>query len=72
MKSQRHSKMATDLAKLIVYLDPQVKERFAELAKVEYRTMSKYAAYLIEKAVREAEESGLLPPESPATRSEEK
>jgi len=64
--------MATDLERLIVYITPETKERFAELARIEHRAMSKHAAYLIEKAIQEAEEAGILPAEDRTGRDREK
>ena len=54
--------MATDKAKLMVYLDPSYKEGLSKLASRENRSMSNYVETLIMEAVDKARASGTLPP----------
>ena len=54
--------MATDKAKLMVYLDPSYKEWLGKLAAAQNRSMSNYVETLIIETVDKAVESGELPP----------
>lgn len=56
------SGMATDKAKLMVYLDPSYKEWLGKLASTQNRSMSNYVETLIIERIDEAIESGELPP----------
>ena len=54
--------MPSKRPRLIVYLTPDVKERYEQLAKARNRTASNLTETLILKAIWEAEQSGELPP----------
>ena len=54
--------MATDKAKLMVYLDPGYKEWLGKLAATQNRSMSNYVETLIIETVDKAVQSGELPP----------
>lgn len=54
--------MATDKARLMIYLDPSYKEWLGKLAAEENRSMSNYVETLIIETVDEAIRSGKLPP----------
>ncbi len=54
--------MATDKAKLMVYLDPSYKEWLGKLAAAQNRSMSNYVETLIIETVDKAVQSGELPP----------
>lgn len=54
--------MATDKAKLMVYLDPSYKEWLGKLAAAQNRSMSNYVETLIIETVDKAIQSGELPP----------
>jgi len=54
--------MATDKAKLMVYLDPSYKEWLGKLASAQNRSMSNYVETLIIETVDEAIQAGMLPP----------
>ena len=56
------SGMATDKAKLMVYLDPSYKEWLGKLASTQNRSMSNYVETLIIERIDKAIESGELPP----------
>jgi predicted HicB family RNase H-like nuclease len=60
--------MATDKAKLMVYMDPTYKEGLAKLAAIQNRSMSNYVETLIIEAVDKAIADGNLPgqPQPPA------
>jgi hypothetical protein len=61
-RSAYDSCMATDKAKLMVYLDPSYKEWLGKLAAAQNRSMSNYVETLIIETVDKAVESGELPP----------
>ncbi|MEM7066775.1 MAG: hypothetical protein AAF572_26865 [Cyanobacteria bacterium P01_B01_bin.77] len=54
--------MPSKRPRLIVYLTPDVKERYEQLAKLRNRTASNLTETLILKAIWEAEQSGELSP----------
>jgi predicted HicB family RNase H-like nuclease len=57
------SDMATDKAKLMVYVDPKYKEGLGKLAALENRSMSNYVETLIIEAVDRAIQEGKIAPE---------
>ena len=57
-----NQEMPSKRPRLIVYLTPDVKERYEQLAKMRNRTASNLTETLILKAIWEAEQSGELPP----------
>ena len=57
--------MPSKRPRLTVYLTPDVKERFDELAAIRNRTASNLAETLILKEIWTAEQSGELPPIKP-------
>jgi predicted HicB family RNase H-like nuclease len=57
-----YSDMATDKAKLMVYLDPSYKEWLGKLAASQNRSMSNYVETLIIETVDKAVQAGELPP----------
>lgn len=54
--------MATDKAKLMVYLDPACKDGLGKLAALENRSMSNYVETLILEAVNSAIAAGKIQP----------
>jgi predicted HicB family RNase H-like nuclease len=61
-RSAYDSCMATDKAKLMVYLDPSYKEWLGKLAAAQNRSMSNYVETLIIETVDKAIQTGELPP----------
>ena len=57
--------MATDKAKLMVYLDPAYKDGLVKLAAMHNRSMSNYVETLIIDAVDKAVADGNLPGQPP-------
>lgn len=62
--------VATDLAKLAIYIEPELKELLNELATIERRSMSQMAAYFIEQGIIKAQKEGKLPEEVKRDRDE--
>jgi len=58
--------MATDKAKLMIYLPPTYKEGLAKLAALQNRSMSNYVETLIIEAVDQATDEGKIPPAQPS------
>ncbi len=53
--------VATKKARIVTYIEHDVKEKAEQLASIRRRSLSNLLEVLIESAVREAEESGELP-----------
>ena len=62
LESAYDSGMATDKAKLMVYMEPPYKEGLSVLAAAENRSMSNYVETLIIEAVNKAAEEGRIAP----------
>ena len=54
--------MATNKSKIVVYVQPEIKTKLETLADLRFRKVSNLAEKLLVELVREAEESGELPP----------
>lgn len=52
--------VATSKAKLMVYLDPEMKDDLEKLSQVENRTMSNYVETLIREAIAKAKNDGVI------------
>ena len=63
--SPYNSEMATDKAKLMIYVDPAYKEGLGRLAAMHNRSMSNYVETLIIEAVDQAIAEGKIQPPTP-------
>ena len=64
-ESPYNSEMATDKAKLMIYVDPAYKEGLGRLAAMHNRSMSNYVETLIIEAVDQAIAEGKIQPPTP-------
>lgn len=57
---EQKDSMATTLAKLAVYLEPELKDELSELAKIERRSLSQMAQVLIANGLEQAKAEGKI------------
>ncbi|MEM9008142.1 MAG: hypothetical protein AAGE59_32120 [Cyanobacteria bacterium P01_F01_bin.86] len=57
-----YSDVATKKPRIATYIDLLLKERFEQLCEIRKRSSSNMLEVMVEREVREAEQSGELPP----------
>lgn len=60
VKTMRSNDVATNKAKLMVYMEHEIKNDLERLAELHNRSMSNYVETLIMQAVANAKQSGIL------------